>query len=118
MARATRVLYMMAIAALLCGAGYYENFDPSDYAVVSIETVDGTPFAAVIRNRINGRSYEFYPGDTLGPTKLVEITENNVVLEETLTSRVVRVSRSKRKMSVLWLASPATRFDAADWNTT
>lgn len=80
-----RILVMFICCVLLVGANFADYFDPADFAVLTIEKVDGNPFAAKIRNRLNGRSYDFVLGDELGPTKIVEMTDDHVVLEDRLT---------------------------------
>ena len=74
-------------AILITGATYDEVFDPSDYSVISIENVNNVPFVAKIRNNIVGRTYDFVPGDYIGPHKMIKVTENNIVLEDKLTKK-------------------------------
>jgi tetratricopeptide (TPR) repeat protein len=67
------------------GASYDTIFDPEDYVVKKIENIDNKPFVATIKNRLIGRTYDFVVGDYLGPCKIVEITKDNVVVQEPLS---------------------------------
>lgn len=88
-----RLLAAVALACALLHAAppparaYDEFFEPADYAVLSIEKVNGKPFVARIKNVFTGRAYDYVPGDALGPTFIREVGENQVTLVDRLTRR-------------------------------
>ena len=82
--------FPLALALLLHAApapASDEFFEPGDYAVLSIEKVNGKPFVARIRHVFTGRAYDYVPGDFLGPTQIREVGETQVTLVDRLTRR-------------------------------
>jgi hypothetical protein len=86
-----RLAAPLALALLLSAApaarAYDEFFEPADYSVLAIEKVNGKPFVARIKHVFTGRSYDYVPGDALGPTFIREVGDTQVTLVDRLTRR-------------------------------